>query len=173
MSGRGGATGRVVGWDSLSENQKVARFRLRFDGSPQSHGRFVLDGKTNKDGKKTGRAETIPGPAGLAHFTAHLKGEQGLGTVPIRPGNFCDRGIIDIDREKEGAPPLPVPSTDAVGWHALFAAEVPELRLVLFLSKSGAVHAHLFAREDVPAALMRRALAKARDRVGLPPNTEI
>ena len=86
------------------------------------------------------------GPATLAHWQSHLRGEQGLALVPILEGDPCWWGCIDID--EYDANPLDI----------IARAEHEKMPLVPTRSKSGGLRLWLFidhgaAAKDVQATL--------------------
>lgn len=118
-----------------------------FDGLRRAHGVYKVTGKVDERGKALGRATTVLGPPGPDLWDKHLRGEVGLGVVPINEDNLCRWGAIDIDSYQGHD-------------HAALDAKVLALGLPLVqcLSKSGGSHLYLFLSDWAPAALVRRRL---------------
>ena len=127
---------------------KEAFFNL-FRGLERAHGRFTIQRvNTAKHGKQEGRAETVREPVTSALWDKHLKGEQGLGIIPIRDDATIFFGAIDIDKN----------DIDHVALEEKITAL--ELPLVVARSKSGGAHCCLFGNEPLPARLARDRLTE-------------
>ena len=73
-------------------------FSRFFKGNESSFGQFQ-PGKAAEDGQKQeGKAWTKTDTLGEDNYIAHLKGELGLGIVPIRPDGTCTFAVIDVDK---------------------------------------------------------------------------
>lgn len=119
-----------------------ARFHALFDGSTRSHGSCLLNDE-HDGAKRKGDPVTLPGPVTEADWQAHLEGQgAGIGVVPIRDDDTALFGAVDVDEYDIDL--------------ARIAALIVGLRLpvVPCRSKSGGLHAYLFARVPVPAAQM-------------------
>lgn len=87
-------------------------------------------------------------------FEKHLKGETGIGIVPIFQDRYCSWGAIDIDED----------NIDHVALESAVRAE--DLPLVVCRSKSGGAHLYLFLREPVLAPAVRSALTAYAKKLG-------
>lgn len=127
-----------------------ADFARLFNGLGRAYGIYDLKAqgsKTTKGGTKVqGRARTVHGEVTQALWDAHLRGEQGLGVVPIRDDNTTVFGAIDIDD------------------YALGIADIEKRCAALNLpvlptsTKSGGVHLYVFMSEPVEAGLLKSRL---------------
>ena len=101
------------------------------------------------------------GPATLAHWQSHLRGEQGLALVPILAGDPCWWGCIDID--EYDANPLDI----------IARAEHEKMPLVPTRSKSGGLRLWLFIDHGAAAKDVQVALRLYVRRLGLWDKTEV
>ena len=101
------------------------------------------------------------GPATLAHWQSHLRGEQGLALVPILEGDLCWWGCIDDD--EYDANPLDI----------IARAEREKTPLVPARSKSGGLRLWLFVDHDAMAKDVQAALRLYVRRLGLGSKTEV
>ena len=69
---------------------------LTFSGNQRAHGIFSI-AEQNANGKRVGAYKIIKTPPTEELWSKHLKGEEGLGIIPIRDDNCCCWGAIDID----------------------------------------------------------------------------
>lgn len=135
---------------------KVATRLLNlFAGLDRAHGSYTVSGPRNGKGKQEGEALTIKKPATLKHWEQHLRGDYGLGVIPIRDDGTCRFGAIDID------------VYDGLD-HAAIERKIKELGLplLLTLTKSGGAHLWLFCSEDVSAELVQERLMEWADLLG-------
>lgn len=123
-------------------------FFYRFAGNGRAHGQYIEKGKLTEKGKQDGGGITIHEPPTVDLWEKHLKGEYGLGIVPINESDMCRWGAIDIDIYDGSL------DFDKLGKRIIDL----ELPLIPFRTKSGGIHLYLFAREDIPAALIRAKL---------------
>jgi len=79
------------------ENLAEGFMRL-FGGLDRAHGKFSVTRKNETKNKMEGRAVTQLEPVTIDLWKKHLKGEQGLGIIPIRDDATVSWGAIDIDR---------------------------------------------------------------------------
>lgn len=140
--------------------KELARsFMELFAGLERAHGLYTLPNVLARDveGKQKGKAQTKSSPVTLELWKRHLKGDVGLGIVPIRDDNTCGWGAIDID------------SYDGFDLGA-FEEKINKLALPLVLcrSKSGGAHCLLFTTEPVRARLIREKLAAFAAALGYP-----
>ena len=134
--------------------QKLAAefFRL-FRGSNRAHGIFQIE--TSLEPKQKGKAKTIrSGGAEIEHWVAHLKGENGLGVIPITEKNMVHWGCIDVD-----VYPLDIP-------HIVHLVEYQKFPLVVCRSNSGGAHVFLFTKELIPAGDMQDKLRELSAALG-------
>jgi len=127
--------------------QTAERFIRIFRGLDRAYGTYKLTGKTSSKGKAEGQAMTRQDSWGVKEVTAHLKGETGIGIVPIMGDDMCTWGSIDIDEYRDFDPA-----------HISRVLHERKSPLVACRSKSGGAHLFLFTTEPVPASEMRRAL---------------
>lgn len=130
-------------------------FLQLFAGLERSHGRYVLNGRKDARGKAEGTASTIRSPATLPLWEQHLAGTYSLGVCPIRDDNTCRFGAIDIDAYQDFD--LNKLSRDIIRMN---------LPLIVCRTKSGGAHCYCFAREDVPADIMRAKLMEMAEALG-------
>ena len=117
----------------------AARFHSLFAGNDRAHGTFSVNADRATDGKKTGTARVLREPPTTDLWAKHLKGESGLGIIPIKDNNCCHWGAIDID----------VYNLD----HAALIKQVEKHNLpgIVCRSKSGGAHLFFFFDKEVPA----------------------
>ena len=68
-----------------------------FKGLERAHGRYDLATENQGGQKQGGTARTVQETLTLHEWELHLKGERGLGVIPIRDDNKVYWGAIDID----------------------------------------------------------------------------
>jgi hypothetical protein len=124
----------------------ASRLSTRFSGLDRAHGQYDINGNVSSAGKHEGRAQTVREPVTLEKWIGHLKGERGIGVVPIRDDANCLFGAIDIDTYQGDLFKL----ADQVA-----GLDIP---LILCRSKSGGPHLYLFLSEPAPADLVRGKL---------------
>ena len=117
----------------------AARFHSLFAGNDRAHGTFTVSADRATDGKKTGQARVLREPPTTDLWAKHLKGESGLGIIPIKDNNCCHWGAIDID----------VYNLD----HSALIKQVEKNKLpgIVCRSKSGGAHLFFFFDKEVPA----------------------
>ena len=142
------------------ETKDIKRFAKTFRGLDKAYGTFDITEKS-ASGKAKGKARIVRDPRTLATFTAHLKGEQSVGIVPINEDNNCWWGAIDVDMY-----PLD---------HTKLVKRIKELKfpLVVCRSKSGGGHIYLFLKEAVPAEVVQNKLKEITAEIGYADTTEI
>ena len=117
-------------------------FAHRFAGLRHGHSVFTPTKETREDGKAKGNYVTISKTITQKElhelWNQHLKGEKGLGLVPIDENNSCVWGAIDIDEF----------TLDLKG----LAKKLKKFKLPLVVcrSKSGGAHLFLFVFVDAP-----------------------
>lgn len=123
-----------------------ARLAALFRGLDRAYGVYELLARKGSGKKVPGNARTVRGSVTPELWTRHLKGEQGLGIVPITDEGTCWFGAIDVDRY----------DIDIVNVEQQCA--VLGLPLLPTRTKSGGVHLYCFAKEPVSAQLLRDKL---------------
>lgn len=114
-------------------------FASLFRGFSQRHGRYDISSRADS-GKMAGRARTVDEEPVLACYQAHLKGEYGIGIIPLTEDNLCYFAAIDVDKYNLS--------------HREVAEKAKGLPLVITESKSGGVHLWLFIKDGAPASLV-------------------
>ena len=127
-------------------------FNQLFAGHEGAHGEYRITG--TKGSKTTGKANTTREPATDELWEQHLKGEIGLGIIPINQSNNCNWGAIDVD------------VYDGLDLEAL-SLKLPK-QLVLCRSKSGGAHIYMFVSPAAPAKLLRKKLTLVATAIGKP-----
>ena len=67
-----------------------------FRGFDAAHGQTFIMG-TKKNGKEEARSRIIREPLTKELIDKHLKGETGVGSIPITKEHTCCFGVIDVD----------------------------------------------------------------------------
>ena len=126
----------------------VQRFFALLAGSDIAHGTFNVQNDRQRDGKKQGQARILREPPTAAHWDRHLRGENGLGIIPIKKNNCCHWGAVDID----------VYNLD----HASLIKQVEKHKLpaIVCRSKSGGAHMFFFFTEEIHASDLQPKLVK-------------
>lgn len=127
----------------------VVRFLGVFAGNQRSHGVY----------RPPNRMLTLPSPPSVIDVRAHLRGEAGLGVVPILDDGSCQWGAIDVDNHGSGDE-LPILEIE----DKVRAAGLP---LVVCRSKSGGVHLYLFLKRAAAAQRVRRVLRQWAAQLGI------
>lgn len=130
------------------------RMHALFNGLGRAYGVYQLDPPKKGVSKRAGRARTMHGEVNLALWEQHLRGEQGLGIVPIRDDGTCAFGAIDIDKYDLD--------------HVALEKSLADIGLPVIpcRTKSGGIHVYAFTREPVSAALMRSRLSEWATAIG-------
>jgi hypothetical protein len=127
----------------------AGRLYALFPSNQRSSGRF--DPKTGKMHTK------YRGPV-VEDYMKHLRGELGVGAVPILDDDTCQWAALDIDNhdQEEDIPIAPI------------AAKIDELKLPLVAcrSKSGGVHTYMFMSKPQPVVKVRALLSKWSEQLG-------
>lgn len=152
----------------MNDEQLLAlavRLAKVFHGRDDAHGYYGTPTVREQSGKRVApqsERRTVREPVTVDKWVAHLRGEIGLGIVPIRTDNTCTWGAIDIDSYQGFQ-------------HAALAQRLQDaaLPLIVCTSKSGGAHVYLFTGQPVPAADMQAKLREICTYLGLPPGTEI
>ena len=130
------------------------KFFEYFSGSTLAHGRTVLPGNVQANGKQAANSKIIREPLTLEIVEKHLAGELGVGSIPIDETNQCVFGALDIDDYNLDLVQLKKKITRL------------DLPLVTCRSKSGGAHCYLFMKEKISAAEMRDRLAEFSSTLG-------
>jgi len=129
------------------------KFFLYFSGCTTAHGQTtVLD--SSRNGKMKAKSFIVREPLTLKLVEQHLKGERGIGSIPIDETNNCVFGALDIDDY----------NLDLIQ----LKKKIKRLKLPLIIcrSKSGGAHCFLFVKEKISAAEMRDKLAEFASALG-------
>lgn len=128
------------------DHNDILRFTSLFRGNGRSMGRFF-------PGKKSAKAMmTEHRQFSVDDFEQHLRGEVGIGIVPIMDDGYCWFGAIDIDAHGDQ------PDIDLVALENTIREL--DLPLTACRSKSGGAHLYLFGNEPIRASIIRQTLAK-------------
>lgn len=134
----------------------AAGFMSLFAGLDRAHGRYAVTRKNESKNKMEGRATTLLEPVTVDLWEKHLKGEQGLGIIPIMDNSKVHWGALDIDRYDMNLNELEKQCKDM------------DLPVFLCRTKSGGAHLYVFFTEAVPAKLVRSKLAEFSVALGHP-----
>lgn len=129
------------------------RFMALFEGSDVAHGQTTV-GRTKRDGKAEAKSFVVRDPLTVERVENHLRGEQGIGAIPINTRNLCRFGAIDVDDYDLSLP-------DVV--RRVREARAP---LVVCRSKSGGAHLFLFLNRFEEAVLVREYLTELAATLG-------
>jgi len=145
----------------------MRQFHELFVGRTDAYGTYALPkGQTAKRGTKfLGKAQTIRnGNLTVENYREHVRGEVGLGIVPIIPKvNTVSWFVIDVDKYGED------------DLHGSLAKMINALNLPLVVckSKSGGAHLYCFLTEPAPAADVLGVARKFAKKLKLDPKVEI
>jgi hypothetical protein len=117
-----------------------------FEGYKKAHGIYSKDLNPEDSGKLKGKAATIVKEVTHDHWLRHIKGEQGLGIIPINENSQVKFGVIDVDI-------YPINVSDLNG--VIIKRNYP---LVPCRTKSGGVHLYLFLTEFHDAGVVQKQL---------------
>lgn len=133
----------------------VARFQTYFSGKRTAFGQTLLS-PTQVDGqKRQASCSTVQERIAYDDYDKHLRGERGLGIIPIDEDDKCYFGAIDID-EYSGSQQSLV--------ELIYKSHLP---LVPFYSKSRGIHLFLFFREALPASTLIAFLKEIAQLLGI------
>lgn len=127
-------------------DSQVISFMSLFSGSSQGYGEHIYLEEEEGEVKKRGKSYTKQGMPKPEMYAQHLRGEKGLGIIPVEEGQckFCE---IDVD----------VYGDDVMVFvRAIWRNSLP---LIPFRSKSGGLHMCTFYRDFIDADI---AIANAR-----------
>jgi len=129
---------------SMSE---LKNFINIFEGSNNAYGQTRKTNEYDDRGKHKTKSFIIKQPPTEKMWQDHLDGiDPALGIVPINEDNKCKWACIDIDVYNLNHKEL------------IDKINLNKLPLTVFRSKSGGAHVFLFAKDFVPAALLRAKL---------------
>lgn len=136
------------------------RFSEVFAGLPRAYGEYRIHGNliaSSGDSQKVkGEAVTIEAPLTLAQWEAHLKGEAGLGVVPIKDNGTCEWVAIDID-----VYPLDFDKLEK----SIASVGLPA---IIFRTKSGGAHVYFFFNDEYDCAPVRQKAMEVAALLGFP-----
>lgn len=141
----------------MERREILGRFVSLFDGLKRAHG-IYREETIGSTGKMSGKAQTVFSEVTPHLYASHLKGDCGIGIVPIREDNTCMFGAIDIDIYNNQIS------------HVSLERQCKELGfpLVVCRSKSGGAHLFLFMAEPISAEQMRDCLGQMAMLLGHP-----
>jgi hypothetical protein len=115
----------------------AAQFLDLFQGNDRAHGVFNVT--PDKAGKQKGVARIIREATTEALWDLHLKGEEGLGVIPIKDNQHCHWGAIDVDKYDID--------------HKALVQKLEKFKIpaVVGRSKSGGAHVFFFFQSEIPA----------------------
>jgi len=124
-----------------------------FEGSQKGHGSTTV-GRIGRNGKADAKSFVIREPLTEEKMENHIKGGQGIGSIPIRSGDVCKFGALDIDVYDLN--------------HRELQQKIQLLQLPLLhcRSKSGGAHLFLFLKNWEPASLVREILGEMASALG-------
>ena len=108
-----------------------------FKGLERAYGRYDLS-TDNSDGQKQGgNARTVQETLTLHEWELHLKGERGLGVIPIKDDNKVHWGAIDIDEYDIDL--------------EVFSKKLGTSPIIPCRTKSGGIHLYVFFEQSMTA----------------------
>lgn len=127
-----------------------------FHGLQRAHGTYRVERHDSDTGKNTGKARTLKEPITMKKWRQHLRGEIGLGIVPIDDDDTCRFGAIDVDVYDLNIEAL--------------SRRVDKMNLpfVTCRTKSGGAHLYVFFSEPVPAKIVKDRLLELAIVLGFP-----
>lgn len=132
--------------------EQLRRFMALFRGSSRSFGRYFPG---------NGKVLTEKAAVQDTHFIEHLRGEVGVGVVPIQDDNTCWFATIDIDCHGEDQPEIDLPQLEA-------RRTEQGLPLTICRSKSGGAHCILFGLEPMQCTSAVQLLTRWAASLGYP-----
>jgi len=113
----------------------IQEFMDYFSGSQYYYGEAIYTDEIVNN-KRVAKCQTISQKLlTIEEYKSHLKGEKGLGIIPINQDNKCKFGVIDIDIYNEDLSMY------------IEAIERKGFPLVPFKSKSGGLHLYMFLKD--------------------------
>jgi hypothetical protein len=133
----------------MTKPELVEKMMTLFSGLERAYGTYDLSrGKVDETGKLVGKPTTKYQTVTRQLWEDHLAGRLGLGIVPIRDDSTCFFGAIDVDIYDLDLKPI------------FKSVQDNELPLIPCRTKSGGLHLYSFVSEAIPAATMRKKLAR-------------
>lgn len=123
-------------------------FYALYGGLHRAYGSYVQGQVNEAKNKVEGRAQTVAGEYTAATWTSHLKGEKGIGVIPITDDATVVWGAIDID----------VYPLDLVNLE--IKVKKLGLPLTVLRTKSGGAHLTLYLKNYLSAAKVRSKLTE-------------
>ena len=120
----------------------LQRFMAAFEGFGAAHGQTQISNE-RRAGKQKAKSVIVRKPLTIELIAGHLKGEGGVGSIPINENNECKFGALDIDQY-----PLDLAAIDK----KLRKMGVPA---VVCRSKSGGAHIFFFFKTYISAGEFR------------------
>ena len=125
----------------------IKKFKDIFEGSNSAYGQTRKTNEYDERGKHKTKSFIVKQPVTDKMWQDHLAGvDPALGIIPINEENKCKWSCIDIDIYNLNHKEL------------IDKIIQKKLPLTVFRSKSGGAHVFLFAKQFVPAALLRGKL---------------
>lgn len=118
---------------NISINE-INMFKEFFSGNLEAYGKHIHSTEKNEKGKKEGNSYTVNKSLTTEEYIKHLKGESGLGIIPITKEGKVKFTTIDIDVYKDSK--LLQVIVDKIYSH--------NLPFLPFFSKSGGLHLYTF-----------------------------
>jgi hypothetical protein len=126
---------------------EINKFKNIFEGSFSAYGQTRKTNEYDERGKHKTKSFIVKQAVTDKMWQDHLNGvDPALGIIPINQDNKCKWACIDIDIYN-------LKHQDLID-----KIKLEKLPLTVFRSKSGGAHVFLFAKEFVPAALLRGKL---------------
>jgi hypothetical protein len=142
---------------TADKSKYVERFAALYAGLDRAYGVSKVKGRTTAGEKVEASCRTVIEPVTLALYEKHLRGDTGLGIVPIDDAGTSSFGAIDID-EYDGLD------------HGALVKKLAEKNLpgVVCKSKSGGAHVYFFFSSGVSSAALRVSLQAIAAAMGWP-----
>jgi hypothetical protein len=145
--------------DALTQQfltEQVDRFAALMVGSETAHGLWTFNPAKDTATKIATNDTYGDGPLTKELIVQHLRGEQGVGVIPIRADGQCRVGVVDYD------------TYDSTAYGAaLEKAQCLRLPMVPVKSKSGGLQLWLFLEGWTPAREVRAFLQRVADVLGM------
>ena len=119
----------------------ISRYIGIFSGSIEAHGRFIPFKGKSTEGKQMGKSSLIKQPPIPQDYINHLKGDVGIGIVPVNGDGQCKFSVVDID----------IYGNKQILDKILTLIDKLRLPFIPFFSKSGGLHLYTFFRDYLPA----------------------
>jgi len=130
------------------------RFFRLYGGLDRARGKNKTSSKVNSKGKRESTNQTVREIYDVACWDKHLKGEEGLGVIPITDDALCNWGAIDVDIY-----PLDLVELEE-------KVRTLKLPFVVLRTKSGGAHLTVFFKEWQTCAEVRARIAEASFALG-------